>query len=208
MKYAFHVCIALSDGMHVSKLNQQHPFVFNKQIQFMDSGELSGLMWKERQGKHMRWIGVTEEEDAKGGGGARSYTVTILDEEPEFDALNLSSMAFVKSCGTWADAVLQFCVLLSSEDTLNLATRTNICPANANKGALPLRSKSSVFSGKPPFLALPHFPCFELLTLAFHRVRARVFPLVPLTMGAQEVCQDKVQTAGLWAVSAANFEGQ
>lgn len=29
-----------------------------------------------------------------------------------------------------------------------------------------------------------------------------MFPLVPLTMGAQEVCQDKVQTAGLSAVSA------
>lgn len=35
-----------------------------------------------------------------------------------------------------------------------------------------------------------------------------VFPLVPLTMGTQEVCQDKAQTAGLSLVRTAKLSGQ
>lgn len=35
-----------------------------------------------------------------------------------------------------------------------------------------------------------------------------MFPLVPLTMEVQEVCQDKVQTAGLSVVRAAKLQGQ
>lgn len=54
----------------------------------------------------MRWIGVREEEDAEDGGGGRWHTGTILDEEPEFDVLNLPSVASIESSSTWSNAVL------------------------------------------------------------------------------------------------------
>lgn len=57
MKYAFQVCIALFDGMHVSKLNQLRPLMLNKQIQFMDSGELvrCDVKGKSRKAHEVNW---------------------------------------------------------------------------------------------------------------------------------------------------------